>query len=116
MKKKIVSLLALAAVVLFTYCSSSKKTTTATVAKVNYQANVMAVVQANCAPCHFPDKGGRKKPLDTYAAVSSQIDDVIRRISMEPGTRGFMPDRKPKMSEADIKAFAQWKADGLIEK
>jgi mono/diheme cytochrome c family protein len=118
MKKiTVVVMLAVAALTL-TYCSSTKKAAApAPVSKVNYQANIMSIVQANCAPCHFPDKGGRKKPLDTYAAVSSQIDDILRRVQMEPGQRGFMPDRKPnKIAEADIKAFQQWKADGLVEK
>ena len=112
-----VGLLAVAALT-FTYCSSSKKAAApAAVAKINYQANIMSIVQANCTPCHFPDKGGRKKPLDTYAAVSAQIDDILRRVQMEPGQRGFMPDRKPnKLAEADIKASQQWKADGLVEK
>jgi mono/diheme cytochrome c family protein len=118
MKKISAVLLLAAAALVFTYCSSSKKAAApAAVTKVNYQANVMSIVQANCTPCHFPDKGGRKKPLDTYAAVSSQIDEILRRIQLEPNQRGFMPDRKPnKLSEADIKAFVQWKADGLVEK
>lgn len=116
MKKIVLSMLVLGAVMVFTYCSSSRKTAAAS-AKVNYQANIMPVVQANCAPCHFPDKGGRKKPLDNYASVSSQIDDILRRIQLAPGTRGFMPDRKPnKLTDAEINAFVQWKADGLIEK
>lgn len=117
MKKMIASTLVLSAGAMLTYCSSAKKTATSAVARVNYQANIMSLVQTHCAPCHFPDKGGRKKPLDTYAAVSTQIDEVLRRIQMSPGQRGFMPDRKPdKLQEADINAFVQWKTEGLAEK
>ncbi|MES2006181.1 MAG: hypothetical protein V4450_16810 [Bacteroidota bacterium] len=118
MRKLFVSSIVVAAVVVFSYCSSTKKATATApvVAKTNYQANIMQVVQANCTPCHFPDKGGRKKPLDSYNAISAQIDEVLRRIQLEPTARGFMPDRKAKLADADINAFKQWKADGLQEK
>ncbi|TAJ49263.1 MAG: hypothetical protein EPO58_14485 [Chitinophagaceae bacterium] len=118
MKKLSVGLLLLAAVTVFTYCGSSKQASTSAKTKpvIHYQANIMAIVQANCTPCHFPEKGGRKKPLDTYAAVSSQIDEVIRRIQLMPGQKGFMPDRKPKLADSTILSIMQWKADGLLEK
>lgn len=123
MKKIFVTFLVVGAVTLFTYCSSTKNTATSAatetkpvVKKVSYQDNVMAIVQANCAPCHFPDKGGNKKPLDTYAGVSSQVDEVLRRIQLSPGERGFMPNRKPKLSDSTINVIKQWKTDGLTEK
>lgn len=115
MKKIYVSFLMLAAVFVFSYCSSSKKAAKVPV-KINYQANVMTIVQTNCTPCHFPDQGGRKKPLNTYTAVSTQVDEILRRIQLDPTARGFMPDRHPKLSDADINTFKQWKADGLGEK
>jgi cytochrome c553 len=119
MRKIYVSLFMVAAIVVFSYCSSSKKTAAVAAApakpKVNYQANVMSIIQANCAPCHFPDKGN-KKPLDTYTAVSANVDDILRRIQLAPTERGFMPNRKPKLSDADINTIKEWKADGLTEK
>jgi len=124
MRKIYVSFFMVAAIVVFSYCSSSKKTAGSAPAvaaapvppKVNYQANVMSIIQANCAPCHFPDKGGNKKALDTYTAVTANVDDILRRIQLQPTERGFMPNRKPKLSDADINAIKQWKADGLTEK
>lgn len=118
MKKLTVSFLLMAAVTVFTYCGSSKQASTSAKAKpvINYQANIMALVQANCTPCHFPEKGGRKKPLDSYAAVSSQIEEVLRRIQLTPGQKGFMPDRKPKLADSTIQSIMQWKTDGLMEK
>ncbi len=117
MKKIYVSFLMLAAVVIFSYCSSAKKATkTPVVVKVNYQANVMAIIKTNCTPCHFPDQGGNKKPLNSFAAVSSQTDEILRRIQLNPTDRGFMPNRHPKLADADINAIKQWKADGLMEK
>jgi mono/diheme cytochrome c family protein len=124
MKKIYAGLFLLGAAVAFTYCSSSKKstgtaaTTPAAPAKqlVNYQANVMSIIQTNCAPCHFPDKGGNKKALDSYASVKANVDEIIRRIELQPTDRGFMPNRKPKLADADINTIKQWKADGLTEK
>jgi hypothetical protein len=97
------------------YCSASKKTAKAPV-KMNYEVNVKGLVETYCTPCHFPAKGGRKAPLDTYAALNKNIDDVLRRIQLNPGERGFMPDRKPKLSDSVINVFKQWKADGMLEK
>ncbi len=115
MRKISVTLFVVVVVLVFSYCSSSKKAAV-TVAKVTYQANIMQLVQANCAPCHFPEKGGRKKPLDNYNSVVAQLDEVMRRIQLPSGTRGAMPDKKPRMSDSTINAFVQWKTDGLLEK
>ena len=50
MRKISVTLFVVVVVLVFSYCSSSKKAAV-TVAKVTYQANIMQLVQANCAPC-----------------------------------------------------------------
>ena len=118
-------MIVVSAVMVFTYCSSTKPAATAAapkaeakpvVKKISYQDNVMALVETNCAPCHFPDKGGNKKPLNTYTAVSGQIDEVLRRIQLQPTERGFMPRQKARLSDADINTIKQWKTDGLTEK
>lgn len=119
MKKAFLFFFILAAVILFTYCGPSKKATMAVPppppAKLSYEAKIAPLLVANCAPCHFPDKGGRKKPLDSYASASAQIDEVLRRIQLSPTDRGFMPDRKPKMADSTIALFKQWKDDGLVK-
>ena len=115
MRKVSVLLLVVIAVSVFTYCSSSKKNAKA-VAKVTYEANVAPILVANCAPCHFPDKGGRKKPLDSYKSVTAQLDDVLRRIQLNQGERGMMPDRKARMADSTIAKIKQWQTDGLLER
>lgn len=119
MKKIMVGLSLLTASLLFSYCSSSKKAAgsgAAASAKTTYATNVAEILQTNCAPCHFPDKGGNKKPLDNYASASKNIDDILRRVQLNPGDRGFMPMRHPKLADATIATLKQWKADGLTEK
>jgi hypothetical protein len=105
-----------------TYCSSSKKAarkaaeTAAAVPKTTYTANVSTVIAGNCAPCHIPSKGGNKKPYDNYANVKADIDEMIRRIELNPTDRGFMPFKKTERLPADVIAvFKKFKEDGALE-
>ena len=122
MKKFFVCAGAMIVIVLFTYCSAGRKTaadstaSAAAPAKITYLANAKPIFEASCSPCHFPEKQGNKKPLDSYAGASAQIDEVLRRIQLNPGERGFMPARHPKLSDSTISVLKQWKADGLAEK
>ena len=114
--KKVSSLLVMIiAVIIFSECSSSRKTV-APRRKLNYQADIQTLVLANCSPCHIPAKGGRKLALDNYAALNKNIDEIIRRIQLNPGEKGYMPNRNAKLSDSTINIFKQWKADGLLEK
>lgn len=114
MKKFSILLLIAVAASVFQFCSFSKKAAREP-QKITYVGNVQSIVQATCAPCHFPPKGN-KKPLDTYAAVKEDIDDIIVRIKKNPDERGFMPMRHPKLSDSTINIFVQWQKDGLLEK
>ena len=115
MKKLTVFSLLAATVAIFSYCGSSKKAAKET--KTVYAASVETAMLNNCAPCHYPSKGGNKKALDTYASVRDNIDDIIKRIELNPTDRGFMPFKKTaKLDEATINLFKKWKTDGSIEK
>jgi hypothetical protein len=54
--------------------------------------------------------------LDSYAALTKNIDDILRRVQLNPTDRGFMPDRRAKLSDSTINILKQWKADGMLEK
>lgn len=97
----------------FSYCSHSKKV--AAVPKVTYATTVKLLVETRCAPCHFPDKGGNKKPLNSYVNMKDNIDDMIRRVGLNPTDKGFMPFRKEKLDSASVLALKKWKEDGLLE-
>lgn len=96
-------------------CSSSKKTASVPVA-ATYESNVKTLVETHCTPCHIPTKGGNKKSYDNFANVKADIDDIIRRIELNPGERGYMPFKRPKLSDSTIAVFKKWKSDGLAEK
>ena len=105
-----------AAIFLFSNCSSSKKAMALAVPKLNYETNLQAIVISNCSPCHIPAKGGNKKPYDNFASVKTDIDEIIRRIELAPTERGFMPFKHDKLNDSTIAVFKQWRIDGLLEK
>jgi len=95
-------------------CSATKKAASKEPAKLSYAANIQPLVAEKCSPCHFPDKG-RVKPLNTFAAIKDNADEIIRRIKLHPGERGFMPMKRERLSDSTIAIFEQWKAQGLAE-
>lgn len=104
-------------VLVLTNCDPAKKAAATEVPKLNYEANVQFVIAGNCSPCHIPSKGGNKKAYDNYANVKTDIDEIIRRIELNPGEKGFMPFKKTvKLSDSTINVFKQWRTDGLLEK
>jgi mono/diheme cytochrome c family protein len=116
--RKLSVFLLLAAACILTYCTSSKKAQRNAVAatpKVTFAADVQPLIVGNCSPCHIPNKG-KVKPLESYANAKEEIDDIITRIQKNPGEKGFMPMRHPKLSDSTILVFVNWKKDGLLEK
>lgn len=96
-------------------CSSTKKI--AVVPKSTYTTDLSMLIMKNCVPCHIPAKGGNKKAFDNFANVKTDIDEMIRRIELNPGEREFMPFKKTaKLNDSTITAFKKWRADGLLEK
>src|SRR5688500_11423104 len=118
MKQYSVLLLLVATALVFSYCSSSKKATASKteIPKSSYANSVQTIIVGNCSPCHIPEKGGRKKAYDNYAKVKADIDEIVRRMELDPHEKGFMPLKKTeKLSDSTIAVFKQWKQDGLLE-
>lgn len=117
MKQLFLIALTTSTVMVFSYCSSSKKAASEkAVPAVTYEANIQQLVSEKCSPCHFPSKGGNKLAFDNYDAVKSNIDAMISRIELHPGEKGFMPFKGTRLSDSTINIFKQWKADGLSAK
>lgn len=95
------------------FCTGSKKAQTA-MPSTTYVTHVQPIIASNCTPCHFPPKG-RATALDNYAAVKDEIDDIIRRIQLNPGEKGFMPAKHPKLADSTIQVFIRWKESGLAQ-
>jgi uncharacterized membrane protein len=115
MKKLTLTAGAIATLTLFQYCSSTKKAAAApAVAKTSFAKDVHPIIQASCSPCHIQGQG-KVTPLNSYASAKGEIDEIIERISKNPGDKGFMPLKHPKLPDSTIAVFAKWKADGLAE-
>ena len=113
MKKYLTLAAIIIAVVLISNCHTAKKTSTETAAsKITYETNMQTLISSTCSPCHFPAKGGNKKPFDTYEAVRANIDSMIARIELNPTDKGFMPFKRPKLSDSTIAVFKQWRDSG----
>jgi hypothetical protein len=102
MKKYFILLGVAFGAIILSNCSSAKKTAAA-IPKSTYTSGVSTVIMNNCSPCHF-------------ANVKTDIDEIIRRIELEPTVKGFMPFKKTaKLSDSTIAVFKKWKEDGLLE-
>ncbi len=110
--KKIAFLFIVSSAVLLQFCSTTKRAQKET-PKVTYASHVQAVINNHCSPCHIPPKGN-KEALNTYEGAKKNIDESIRRIQLNPGDKGFMPFKHPKLPDSTIQVFVQWKNDGLL--
>ena len=121
MKKFFILSSVVVAALVFVNCNPGKKITddtgTVVVPKSTYEGQLSTVIVSNCSPCHIPSKGGRKKAYDNYANVKTDIDEMIKRIELNPTDPGFMPFKaKAKLPDSTINAFKKWRDDGLLEK
>ena len=126
--KKFILPFTVVGIVIFAACSqkttpAKTETPTATptaIPKPNattYNGTVQALIQAKCAPCHVPSKGGNKANFDNYVSAQKFGADMIKRIELMPGTRGFMPFKSStQLSADDIAVFKKWVSDGSVEK
>ena len=111
MKKVLFFVLFFAMVVVFEFCNSSKKLHKST-PQVSYASNVQSIVVGSCSPCHV-GAGARQKKLDSYDAVKANIDDMIRRVQLNPNDKGFMPMRHPKLPDSTIQVLVKWRDAGM---
>jgi len=114
--KKLSLLSILVVVVVFQFCTGTRKAASNQPSKITYMAHVEPLISSNCAPCHIPPKGN-KKPLNTYLDAKDEIDEVLTRIQKNPGEKGFMPFKHPtRLPDSTINVLVKWKVDGLLEK
>lgn len=109
-------------ITVFVLMACSKKTSPGKTASeapkpkpTTYTADVLPLIQMKCTPCHLPSKGGNKANFETYAAASKHGPDMIARIQLNPGDKGFMPFKHAKLAEEEIALFKKWVDGGMVE-
>lgn len=113
--KKLFFIIFICSACCFQYCASSKKNVKPAEINYTYVGHIQPTIMANCSPCHIPPKGF-KKALDNYLAVKENIGDIIMRIKLKPGEKGFMPFKHERLSDSVINIFVKWNEKGLAEK
>ena len=115
MKKLTLLGLILVSVCILPYCKTTKQAA-GKPKSVTYTADVAPILADRCTPCHFPESG-KKKFLDTYAAVQTNIDDILMRVQLPKEDPKFMPfkSKKEPLSDSLIMVLKTWKETGMTE-
>lgn len=116
MHKLIALTLLLLAIIILPFCKTTKSAAGKSAKPVTYTADVAPILMDRCTPCHFPD-GGKKKFLDTYAAVSTNIDSILWRVQLPKDHPKFMPfkSKKEPLSDSLIMVLKVWKETGMVQ-
>jgi uncharacterized membrane protein len=117
--KKNVFILMLFVITAIAACSKKSnpgKTEAPKVIPTTYTVDITPLVQAKCTPCHLPSKGGNKANFENYEGAKKYGADMLARVSLEPGQRGFMPFKHPKLTAEEIAVIKKWVDQGLLEK
>ena len=64
---------------------------------------------------HFPSKGGNKANFETYASAAKFGAEMLVRIQKNPGERGYMPMRNPKLADTEVSLVKKWIDGGMAE-
>jgi hypothetical protein len=126
MKRFLNSSLTLLTIVFFVACSQKTAPTAHTPPmadseydgpRVTYQADIVPLMQRSCSPCHYPEKSGRKEPLDNYAAVKDHALEILERVQLPQSSLKFMPYEKKKqpLSAEEVELFKNWARGGFLE-
>lgn len=118
--KRIIILATLASIFIFMACSKKSvpgKTAseTAKVKATTYTADVLPLIQMKCTPCHLPTKGGFKANFENYASAAKYGADMVTRVQLNPGDKGFMPFKHEKLTAEEIAVFKKWVDGGMTE-
>ncbi len=115
--KKTMFVLTIVGLTVFAACSKKNNPgKTLKVVATTYTMDVAPLIQAKCSPCHLPSRGGNKASFEDHASAIKYGADMVTRIQLNPGERGFMPFKNSKLSAEEIAVFKKWVDDGMLEK
>ena len=106
-------------IVITVFAACTKKASPAQTAKViptTYTVDILPLIQAKCTPCHLPSKGGFKANFENYESAKKYGAEMLDRVMIAPGQRGFMPFKHEKLTDTEIALIKKWVDGGLVEK
>jgi hypothetical protein len=113
--KKNLFVLTLAGITVFAACT--KKASPGNTAKqTTYATDIVPLIQAKCAPCHLPSKGGFKANFENYEGAKKYGAAMLARVLLNPTDRGFMPFKHDKLPAEEIAIIKNWVDQGMLEK
>src|SRR6476620_8903247 len=94
--------------------------------KINYQQQVLPLIEANCSKCHNWDKKKADLDLASYQGALQGSGSGAVLVSGNPDASKLwkaithaeepnMPPSRPRLAEKDLATFKQWIAGGLLE-
>ena len=115
--KKNLFVLTLIAVMFFVACSKKASPGKTVEKSKTYTGDIVPLLQAKCTPCHLPSKGGKKANFENYESAKKYGADMLARVLLNPGERGFMPFKHTtKLPAEEIAVIKNWVDQGLLEK
>ena len=82
---------------------------------ITYEADVQAIMSADCLQCHSnPATQGASQPLTTFAEVNSQYATIKDYISRPAGDSKHMPVGY-SLEECEIFQIIKYETDGFLE-
>ena len=83
---------------------------------VTFVKDIQPLMYARCANCHIPSKGGKKGDFETYESAKRYAAEILDRVMIAKGQRGFMPKNGEKLPDTEIALIKKWIDQGLLEK
>ncbi len=103
-------------IVITVFAACTKKASPAKNMPTTYTSDIMPLIQAKCSPCHLPSKGGNKANFENYESAKKYGAEMLDRVMIAPGQRGFMPKNHDKLTDTEIALIKKWIDQGLQEK
>lgn len=98
------------------FAACTKKASVGKTAKATtYTTDIMPLIQAKCTPCHLPSKGGFKANFENYEGAKKYGAEMLVRVMLNPGDRGFMPFKHDKLPAEEIALLKKWVDGGMLE-
>ena len=107
---------ALMLMIIAAFATCTKKASPAKIIQTTYTVDILPLIQSKCTPCHLPSKGGFKANFENYESAKKYGAEMLDRVMIAPGQRGFMPFKHEKLADTEIALIKKWIDQGLLEK